>query len=285
MTDKGNLIAELRREAGFTQKSLAEALHITDKAISKWERGLSLPDVSLLPKLSLLLGADLSLLLAPSGKHPHEGWKGLIDLRNSKVDLRQRVYDKPLVYYLLSHYLLLNISDIEILCSEENRKYLEREVFALFGFHFSFEFSGKADKNLMILNRPCFLFGSDLTHQFQGAMVSETVVKLAPENVPAPFLFCPAEFSVLYMKNPDYLYEIATLRTLGRGMICLDMDDADNLMEIASFVRFYQRSSQMLIGSLEEIAYNKGCLSKELLERICEDVPYRETLRNLIARQ
>ena len=152
MTSKGNLIAELRREAGFTQKTLAEALHITDKAISKWERGLSLPDVSLLPKLSLLLGADLSLLLAPEGKRPHEGWTGLIDLRNSKVDLRQKVYDKPLVYFLLSHFLLLYVTEIEILCSRENQEFLEGEGFSEFGFHFSFEFSGKADRNLMILN-------------------------------------------------------------------------------------------------------------------------------------
>ena len=65
LNSKGNIIAELRREAGYTQKTLAEALHITDKAVSKWERGLSLPDVSILPKLSLLLGADMSLLLAP----------------------------------------------------------------------------------------------------------------------------------------------------------------------------------------------------------------------------
>ena len=36
----GKIIAKLCREAGYTQKTLADALHITDKAVSKWERGI-----------------------------------------------------------------------------------------------------------------------------------------------------------------------------------------------------------------------------------------------------
>ena len=41
ITKIGLLIRQLRREAGLTQRDLAEALHITDKAVSKWERGVS----------------------------------------------------------------------------------------------------------------------------------------------------------------------------------------------------------------------------------------------------
>ncbi len=265
MSKKGNIIAELRREAGFTQKTLAEALHITDKAVSKWERGLSLPDVSLLPKLSLLLGADMSLLLSPGGKHPHEGWMGLIDLRNHRVDLRQKAYDKPMVYFMLMHYLLLDVRQICVLCSEENQEYLKQELFKDLGFRFSFDFESCANHDLMILNRPCFLFGSDLTRQFQGAMVSESVIALAPEYAKAPFLFCPAEYMPIYRKNPEYLYEISTTRTLGRGMVCLDMETADDLLDIAAFVRIYQGRSNLQIGCLEEIAYKKGIISEEKL--------------------
>ena len=115
-----------------------------------------------------------------------------------------------------------------------NQNYLMKDEFSQFGFQFSFAFNGEADQNLMVLTRPCFLFGSDLTHQFQGAMVSESVIMLVPENVPAPFLFCPAEYALFYMKNPDYLYQIASPRTLGRGMICLDMDDIDNLVTFST---------------------------------------------------
>ncbi len=44
----GKFIAQLRKEKKMTQKELANQLHITDKAVSKWERGLSCPDILLL---------------------------------------------------------------------------------------------------------------------------------------------------------------------------------------------------------------------------------------------
>ena len=60
----GRFICGLRREKGMTQKALAKQLGITDKAVSKWERGLSCPDTALLPELSALLGVSVSELLA-----------------------------------------------------------------------------------------------------------------------------------------------------------------------------------------------------------------------------
>ncbi len=42
----GNFIKELRKEKNLTQKELADKLFITDRAVSKWERGLSCPDIS-----------------------------------------------------------------------------------------------------------------------------------------------------------------------------------------------------------------------------------------------
>lgn len=43
----GQFIAKCRKEKGMTQKELAEKLNVSDKSISKWERGINLPDVSL----------------------------------------------------------------------------------------------------------------------------------------------------------------------------------------------------------------------------------------------
>ena len=48
----GTLIAQARREKGMTQKELADRLHITDRAVSKWERGLCAPDLSTLEPLA-----------------------------------------------------------------------------------------------------------------------------------------------------------------------------------------------------------------------------------------
>lgn len=59
----GQFISELRKEKQMTQKELAEKLLITDKAVSKWERGLSCPDISLLPQIAELLGVTIGELL------------------------------------------------------------------------------------------------------------------------------------------------------------------------------------------------------------------------------
>ena len=59
----GALIATLRKERGFTQRELAERLLISDKAVSKWETGASLPDVALLIPLSEQLGVSVTELL------------------------------------------------------------------------------------------------------------------------------------------------------------------------------------------------------------------------------
>lgn len=59
----GHLILQLRKEKGFTQKELADKMHISDRTISKWERGQGCPDVSLLPELSSLLGVNIEGIL------------------------------------------------------------------------------------------------------------------------------------------------------------------------------------------------------------------------------
>lgn len=60
----GRLIYNLRTEKKLTQQQLAECMHISDKAVSKWERGLGCPDISLLPALSNIFGINLENLLA-----------------------------------------------------------------------------------------------------------------------------------------------------------------------------------------------------------------------------
>lgn len=243
----GEIIKELRIKAGFSQKSMATALHVTDKAISKWERGICLPDVSLLPKLSLLLDTDLELIISNSIEK--EEWVGLIDIQD--IDFSQLVYDKPLVYYLLSHYLLVGINTIYVLTNKKNTEYLKSEVFASFNIDFKFE--EPKEQNLMIINHPWFLFGSDLTQQFQGAMISQRMIKLVPQNQEAVFYFASNDESHLYFKDKKYFVSNCTSRTLGRGMVCFDMDDNDKVLDVAGFIRTYQNNSGLLIGSVEEI--------------------------------
>ena len=60
----GELIHRLRRERGLAQLQLAERLGVSDKAVSKWERGLGCPELSLLPELAEALEVDMGKLLS-----------------------------------------------------------------------------------------------------------------------------------------------------------------------------------------------------------------------------
>ncbi|MFQ9411806.1 MAG: helix-turn-helix domain-containing protein [Evtepia gabavorous] len=59
----GSFLQQLRKENQLTQKELASQLHVTDKAVSKWERDLSAPDISLLIPLAQILGVSTTELL------------------------------------------------------------------------------------------------------------------------------------------------------------------------------------------------------------------------------
>lgn len=60
----GKLILGLRKEKGMTQKQLADTMNISDKTISKWERGMGCPDVSLLHELSEALNVNIEKILS-----------------------------------------------------------------------------------------------------------------------------------------------------------------------------------------------------------------------------
>ena len=60
----GKFIAECRKNVNLTQAQLAEKLGITDKAISKWERGIAMPDTSIMLELCDILGISVNELLS-----------------------------------------------------------------------------------------------------------------------------------------------------------------------------------------------------------------------------
>ena len=88
----GRFIAERRKRANLTQMQLAEKLGITDKAISKWERGLAMPDTSIMLELCDFLGVSVNELL--------NGEKMLIFkkmLGNTHVPHRKNTADMPAI--------------------------------------------------------------------------------------------------------------------------------------------------------------------------------------------
>ena len=59
----GMMISSLRKEKGMTQLELAEKMGVTDKAVSKWERDLSFPDINSIPKLAEIFEVSVDELM------------------------------------------------------------------------------------------------------------------------------------------------------------------------------------------------------------------------------
>lgn len=86
----GAVIAALRKEKGMTQVELAEKLGVTDKAVSKWERDLSCPDIHSIPKLAEVLGVTVDVLMgteASPSQDKKKEWDRVLDLILKAVPL------------------------------------------------------------------------------------------------------------------------------------------------------------------------------------------------------
>lgn len=77
----GEIISTLRKENGMTQKDLAEKMGVTDKAVSKWERNLSCPDISSIPRLAEALDTSVEALMdvQPKGEQENETVTKIVD--------------------------------------------------------------------------------------------------------------------------------------------------------------------------------------------------------------
>lgn len=71
----GAFLAARRKELGMTQAELAEKMGVTDKAVSKWERDLSCPDVDALPRLAEIFGVTVDDLLRARARDTRENGK------------------------------------------------------------------------------------------------------------------------------------------------------------------------------------------------------------------
>lgn len=98
----GKFISERRRAQGFTQAELAEKLNITDRAVSKWETGRSLPDSAIMLDLCEILSITVNDLLCGEvvsmENYNKELEKNLIELKKQKEDAdRQLLFMEVLV--------------------------------------------------------------------------------------------------------------------------------------------------------------------------------------------
>ena len=91
----GKFIADTRKERNITQRQLADALHISDKTVSKWERGKGLPEVSLMLPLCEELGISVNDLLTgervTEADYQKKAEENMMDLMKENEENKKRM--------------------------------------------------------------------------------------------------------------------------------------------------------------------------------------------------
>lgn len=189
----GQSIASLRKKAGLTQRELADYLGISDKAVSKWERGITFPDISFLTKLSVLLDTDADSLLEGTPAHNDE-WTGILipGRREDKASpgIDTIIYDKPMICYLLSSFMLAGIRSIHVHCSDEEKDYMLGELGQGDNLGISLNYCTDKkytlpDTGIMLVSGKRLLFGRGLTRCLKLAMTHKdrfTVLSLVKKE-------------------------------------------------------------------------------------------------------
>ena len=116
----GAFVAQLRRERGLTQKELADKLYISNKAVSKWETGVSIPDVGLLIPLSEVLGVTVTELLSGERQSEHMDTRQVEDVVKKAISYaeeapRRSRQEKRRMGLIYGCCLLLTLAEVAAL--------------------------------------------------------------------------------------------------------------------------------------------------------------------------
>lgn len=102
----GKFIASCRKENGYTQASLAEKLGITDRAISKWENGKSMPDVSIMLELCELLQINVNELL--TGEHIiMDNYKDIAEKNLVEIKTQEEKANKRVILVVIAFVIMI----------------------------------------------------------------------------------------------------------------------------------------------------------------------------------
>ena len=249
----GNAIAYLRKKIGYTQKELADRIGVSDKAVSKWERGLGLPDTAIIGKIAILLDSDTDSLLAGDLIHHNVEWRGLLILKENRygIDVSTIIYDKPIVYFLLSYFMLVGIRDICIVCDKKTRIYMEamfqdgKALGIRLTYHFFIPKELYKDKNdnVMVVTGMSFIYGVNQTRFFQKAMMKRdkvTILSLPKRADSNPQIFFDSDKKIVSLEDGEKLctqydyYQIPIMFCPADAVCNIRTDDENNIGMISA---------------------------------------------------
>ncbi len=253
----GRSIAFLRKRYRMTQRALADCLHISDKAVSKWERGLAIPDVSLLGKLSVLLDTDIESILEGNIASFDVRWNGVLEMNYPPgISASTLLYDKPAVYMQLAYFMLVGITDISILGQDSDVEWVKAQLADGGTLGISLRYGEEQDAGehvagTMRVHGLSFLYGKDLTKSFWRILYGGSQ-SYALENYQGTALG-------IQFDRAQPIHKRTTLK-LERGMVAFPIQSHQELHTASSLIHLIQQAMNENICALPEIAYHRGLI-------------------------
>ena len=288
----GRTIRYLRRKEGYTQQDLANCLHISFQAVSKWERGICIPDAMYLSKLSEMLNVDLDDLLAGNVTYREDEWEGLILLQ----DYPDEIYlhglgqqgDRCLIDIIIGYFMLAGIRNI----SFRGRISFLDKIAGRFGDGSEWGISLKYGRpspsgespvwHTMVVCESVFVYGANLTRFFWRAMSRHSGVSaLAVQQkrglkeyevsfdrqhlaVPAgdedgymlPIQFYPNGYQHMIGSTPGNLIKSGEffVDPIGKGLTNIVVRSMDDLETVNRFITSVEKMTGEVLYDLDELA-------------------------------
>lgn len=293
----GLVIKTLRKRRGLTQAQLAGELGITDKAVSKWERGIGSPDISVINRLADILNIDSDNLLAGNVAYLEGEWVGElhIDRFETKLSVSTEVYGKPVVYIYLSYFALAGIREIYVYCSTDEKRTLMTLMGygQQYGLLLHYNEPNQASKK-MIVEGSIFIYGPNLTKYFQRGMShvnaqTRLVIPYTGDN--EVFLNEKNRISDVSAAKQGYrilpiIFEneagTTVYEPLGNGMMVINFQNKEDVLATSILLQILTKYSERQLYCLEEIVYRRGLIDSKQLRKIAVDNKY---LLNLVEEQ
>lgn len=282
----GKSIAFLRKFYGMTQSDLAEQLGVTDKAVSRWERGHGMPDISLLTKLSIILDTDIESILEGNLTHLELKWKGILNLDYADgIYADTQMFGKCSVYFQLGFLMLAGIKEICIRGKKRDIEFVQEKMGdgSEFGIHLEYEIVPESslelmdvihsdlfgryysDGGIMLISGLDFLYGKDITKYFRRIIYnSKYPVKLLNfKRKSTSIFFFPHTDETNRFLMDDVIKKKMRTQVMERGVITFPIKTETDLLDAATLIRILEVHQEEKIADLKEIAIRRTLLQGE----------------------
>lgn len=272
----GKTISFLRKEAGLTQNELAKRLNITDKAVSRWERGCGTPDISLLTKLSSALNTDIKTILSSDSISIGSKCKGLLILKYPEgITASSFLYTQRIIYFQIQYFILAGIRDICMFGKKEDIDFSKSQFGKgdSFGINIVYEFiddnsdftlysskyfaENNKDVSFLVINGLAFWYSKDTVNTLTRLIHdSDCCTEIVNSNrQPLSIRFYPPQ----NLRNSCIDEEKNIISyPLTSGEIAFPIQNTKDLFDAGNIIRIIEEQQGEKIADLQEIAQNRG---------------------------